>query len=74
MKFKRRDPIIFLVAGKARSGKSTVGNIIYDEYINNNKKVIVSPITKYLKKYIEEITDVKMDMRKDLYESRETKL
>lgn len=61
MKFKRRDPIIFLVAGKARSGKSTVGNIIYDEYINNNKKVIVSPITKYLKKYIEEITDVKMD-------------
>lgn len=57
MEFLKRDPIIFLIAGKARSGKSTVGSIIYDDYKASGKKVIISQITKYLKKYIEEITD-----------------
>jgi len=61
MEFLKREPIIFLVAGKARSGKSTVGEIIKDEYINDDKRVIVSPITKYLKKYIEEITGEEID-------------
>lgn len=56
MEFLKREPIIFLIAGKARSGKSTVGEIIKNNYVSNNKKVVVSPITKYLKKYIEEIT------------------
>ena len=56
MKFEKKEPIIFLVAGKARSGKSTVGSIINNKYMSDGKKVITSPITKYLKKYIEEIT------------------
>ena len=56
MNFVRKKPIIFLIAGKAGSGKSTVAKIIESKYLEDNKKVIISPITKYLKKYIEEIT------------------
>lgn len=59
MEFFKREPIIFLIAGKARSGKSTVSELIKSEYIN--KKVIISPLTKYLKKYIEEIIGDKID-------------
>lgn len=55
MEFFKKEPIVFLIAGKARSGKSTVGEIIRDKYINDGKRVIVSPVTKYLKKYIEEV-------------------
>lgn len=61
MEFFKREPIIFLVAGKARSGKSTVGSIICDEYTKDGKKVISSQITKYLKKYIEEIMNITID-------------
>ena len=61
MEFIRKEPIIFLVAGKARSGKSTVGNIISSEYEKNGKKVVVTQITKYLKGYIEDITGSKID-------------
>ena len=56
MNFVRKRPIIFLIAGKAGSGKSTVGKILESKYLEYNKKVIISPVTKYLKKYIEEIT------------------
>ena len=52
MKFKNRDPLIVCICGQARSGKDLVGKFIYDEYVNNNYKAIVSPYTKYLKKYI----------------------
>ena len=52
--------LIFCVCGKAGSGKSLVGKYIQEEYIKKNKKVIISPYTKYLKKYIEEITGKKI--------------
>ena len=61
MEFFKRDPIIFLIAGKARSGKSTVGSIIYQYYKNIGEKVVISQVTKYLKKYIEEIIEDKID-------------
>ena len=61
MEFIRKEPIIFLVAGKARSGKSTVGNIIFREYESRGNRVIVTQITKYLKGYIEDITGSKID-------------
>lgn len=61
MEFIKKEPVIFLVAGKARSGKSTVAKIIEEEYVKKNKKVLVTQITKYLKKYIEEITDIKLN-------------
>jgi len=61
MEFIRKEPIIFLIAGKARSGKSTVGNIISSEYESRGNRVIVTQITKYLKGYIEDITGSKID-------------
>lgn len=56
MLYQKREPIIFLIAGRARSGKSTIGEIIKNYYQNLSKKVIISQYTKYLKMYIENIT------------------
>lgn len=56
MKFEYKNPKIILIGGKARSGKSTVSEILQEELENINKKVILSPYTKYLKEYIKEIT------------------
>lgn len=51
-----RNPKIIVIAGKARSGKNTIGDMLKELYIRDNKKVIISPYTKYLKEYIREIT------------------
>ena len=61
MEFIKKDPLIILVAGRARSGKSTLAKYLQEEYKKQNKKVIISPYTKYLKHYIEEITSQKID-------------
>lgn len=60
MEFKKRTPLIILIAGRARSGKSTLAKYLRTEYQFQNKKVIISPYTKYLKNYIEEITNKKV--------------
>ena len=51
-----RNPKIIVIAGKARSGKNTIGDIFKKLYEQDNKKVVISPYTKYLKDYIKEIT------------------
>ena len=61
MTYKEHNTKIILIAGKARSGKSTLSEYLKKEYEKENKKVIISPYTKYLKKYIEEITEEKID-------------
>lgn len=61
MEFTKKDPLIILIAGKAGSGKSTLANIFKEEYEKRNKKVVLSPYTKYLKYYIETITNKKID-------------
>lgn len=61
MLYKKRQPIIFLIAGRARSGKSTIGEIIKKYYQSLDKKVIISQYTKYLKLYIENITGEKIN-------------
>lgn len=61
MELKHRNPKIFLIAGKARTGKNTIAQIIKEYYERNNKKVVISPYTKYLKLYIEEITNKKIE-------------
>ena len=38
MVFKNRNPIIILIAGKARSGKNTVSKILESEFIKEKKK------------------------------------
>ena len=61
MKFVKRKPLIILIAGRARSGKSILAEYLKKEYEKQNKKVIISPYTKYLKGYIEKITDKIID-------------
>lgn len=61
MEFIKREPLIILIAGKARSGKGTIAKHLEQIYLKQNKKVVISPYTKYLKQYIEEITKRKID-------------
>lgn len=61
MKFIKKEPMIILIAGKARSGKDTVANYLEQEFFQIGKKIVISPYTKYLKKYIEEITTESID-------------
>ncbi len=48
---------IFLLAGKARSGKDAVGKIIQDYYEKENKKVVKFGFGDYIKWYAMKITD-----------------
>ncbi len=48
---------IYLVAGKAGSGKGEVAKIIKEYYLSNNKKVIITEFSKYLKLYACEVLD-----------------
>lgn len=61
MEFIKREPLIILIAGKARSGKGTIAKYLEQIYLEQGKKVVVSPYTKYLKQYIEDITGQKID-------------
>ena len=56
MNFEKKNTLMILIAGKARSGKGEVAKIFEEELKKEGKKVIISPYTKYLKKYIYEIT------------------
>ena len=46
---------IFLVAGKAGSGKGEVSKIISEYYLSKKKKPIITEYSKYLKNYAKEI-------------------
>ena len=61
MKLFNHYPLIILIAGKARSGKSTLAEHLKNEYEKQNKKVLISPYTKYLKEYIENITEKEIE-------------
>lgn len=61
MKIESKKPKIYLIAGKARTGKNKIADYIKEYYQKNNKKVVISPYTKYLKLYIEQITNKKID-------------
>lgn len=60
MNFIKKTPKIILIAGRAESGKSTLAKNLKLAYESQNKKVILSPYSKYLKYYIEEITSQKI--------------
>lgn len=77
MKLTNKNPLIICVCGKARCGKNFVSEIIYNECNKNNLKVIISPYTKYLKKYISEITNWDMtdkDKPRDLLQKLSSEL
>lgn len=48
---------IFLVAGKAGSGKAEIAKIIKEYYLSLKKKPIITEYSKYLKMYAKEILD-----------------
>ena len=50
---------IYLLAGKARSGKDTAGNMIRDYYESLGKKVIKIGFSDYIKHYAMQISDWK---------------
>ena len=56
MELNNKKPLIICVCGKARSGKNTVCNFMYSNFQKKGYKTILSPYTKYLKKYINEIS------------------
>ena len=55
MEFIKRDTKIFIISGKARSGKNEVSKIIEKYY--KNKKCITISFAYYLKDYIKRITN-----------------
>lgn len=55
MKYQNQNPKIFLIAGKARNGKDTVGDFIHDYY--SNQKVIKLQYSHYIKEYAKRISD-----------------
>ena len=56
MNFNKKNTLIILIAGKARSGKGEVASYLKDYFLKKEKKVILSPYTKYFKRYIVEVT------------------
>lgn len=48
---------IYLLAGKARSGKDTVSQMIDEIYKEKNKKVVNIQITSHIKQYAKKITN-----------------
>ena len=52
---------IYLISGKAHCGKSTVANILYEYFLKNNKKYVITQYSKYLKLYAQEIENWNYD-------------
>lgn len=61
MEYIKKEPLIICICGKASSGKSTVSKYLEDMFKSDNKRVIVSPYTKYLKKYISDVMGIIVD-------------
>lgn len=61
MEFQKKIPLIILIGGRAGSGKGTLNKYLQEKFEQQNKKVINSPYTKYLKHYIEQITGEKIN-------------
>ena len=55
MEFIKRDPKIFIISGKARSGKGEVSKIISDYY--KDKKSIIISFGHYIKDYAKRVSD-----------------
>ena len=56
MEFIKRDPVIFLIAGKANSGKDTSAEFI-DNYVKlKGLKVVNLQLSSYIKMYAKKIS------------------
>lgn len=56
MEIVKRNPKIYIMCGKAKHGKDTFSAYLKEVYENNNKKVIVTQLSKYIKYYAREMT------------------
>ena len=56
MEYIKKDVKIFVLSGKAKSGKNEESKIIENYYKKENKKVIITGFTYYLKDYAKRIT------------------
>ena len=52
---------VFLIAGKAETGKNVVAEIIKEYYQNKGEESVITGITKYIKMYAGEISNWKGD-------------
>lgn len=55
MEYINRKPIIYVLSGKAKSGKNTAADIIQNYY--NDKKCVQVSFAYYLKQYVKKITN-----------------
>ena len=58
MELKTTNPSIYIIGGKARSGKDTTASIIKDIYEARGKSVINLQYSKYIKEYAKNISVV----------------
>lgn len=56
MNFENKKPIIFIICGKARSGKTTITKYIKEYYENKNLKTIDIMYAETIKNYTKKIT------------------
>ncbi len=56
MDIENKNPKIYLVSGKAKHGKDTFSGYLKEVYEENNKKVMVTQLSKYIKYYAREMT------------------
>ena len=57
MEFKKNDVVIFILCGKARSGKDTSSDFVKEYYEKKNEKVFNLQYAYYIKQYVRGITD-----------------
>lgn len=55
MEFINKNPKIYILSGKAESGKNVVASIIKDYFVKCNLKCVVVSYASYLKEYAKEI-------------------
>ena len=56
METENKNPKIYIVSGKAKHGKDTFSGYLKEVYEENNKKVMVTQLSKYIKYYAREMT------------------
>ena len=57
MEIKETKPYTFIICGKARNGKDTIGGFIKEYYENHNKKTINLQYSSYIKEYAKVISN-----------------
>lgn len=57
MEIRETKPYTFIICGKARNGKDTIGGFIKEYYENHNKKTINLQYSSYIKEYAKVISN-----------------